>query len=115
MVSRAVSGFLVGRDMTAKAPKREVFANPFFVVLMIASVVFVLTVLAYLIGPSVLEPDPAKPPPTASSRAMAEWVDRNAPWLLAVEFVIMLVTGVLAMLTDRWFSPKKKPQSSASA
>jgi hypothetical protein len=25
------------------------------------------------------------------------------------------VTGVLAMLTDRWFSPKKKPQSSASA
>ena len=22
---------------------------------------------------------------------MAEWVDRNAPWLLAAEFVIMLV------------------------
>jgi hypothetical protein len=113
MVSRATSGFLVGREMTATSRKREVFANPFFVVLMIASVIFVLTVLAYLIGPSVLEPDPAKPPPTASSRAMAEWVDRNAPWLLAVEIAIMVVTGVLAMLTDRWFSPRKKPQSPA--
>ena len=50
--------------MTATPRKREVFANPFFVVLMAASVVFVLTVLAYLISPSVLEPDPAKPPPT---------------------------------------------------
>jgi hypothetical protein len=98
---------------TAASRKREVFANPIFVVLMIASVVFVLTVLAYLIGPSVLEPDPAKPPPTASSRAMAEWVDRNAPWLLAAEIAIMAVTGVLAMLTDQWFSPKKKPQSPA--
>ncbi len=47
--------------------------------------------------------------------AMAEWVDRNAPWVLAVEFVIMLVTGVVAMLTDRWFSPRKKPQSPAKA
>ena len=70
MGSRAMSGFLAGREMTAKATKREVFANPFFVVLMLASVVFVLTVLAYLIGPSVLEPDPAKPPPTAAS---ARW------------------------------------------
>ena len=49
--------------MTASPRKREVFANPFFVVLMVASVVFVLTVLAYLISPAVLEPDPAKPPP----------------------------------------------------
>ena len=68
--------------MTASPRKREVFANPFFVVLMVASVVFVLTVLAYLISPSVLEPDPAKPPPSAGSLAMAAWVDRNAPWAL---------------------------------
>ena len=27
----------------------------------------------------MLEPDPAKPPPSAGSLAMAEWVDRNAP------------------------------------
>lgn len=101
--------------MTAPSRKREVFANPFFVVLMIASVVFVFTVLAYLISPSVLEPDPAQPLPTARSTAMAEWIDRNAPWLLAVEFVIMLVAGVVAMLTDRWFSPTKKPHSPANA
>jgi hypothetical protein len=96
--------------MTASRPKREVFANPFFVVMMAASVVFVLTVLAYLISPAVLEANPAKPPPSAQSLAMAAWVDRNAPWVLAVEFAIMLVTGVLAMVTDPWFTPRPKPK-----
>lgn len=99
--------------MTAGPRKREVFANPFFVVLMMASVVFVLTVLAYLISPSVLEADPARPAPGAGSLAMAVWIDRNAPWALSVEVAIMLVTGVLAMLTDRWFSPRSKPQPPA--
>jgi hypothetical protein len=99
--------------MTASARKREVFANPFFVVLMAGSVVFVLTVLAYLISPAVLEADPAKPPASAGSRALAEWVDRNAPWVLAVEFAIMLLTGVLAMVTDPWFTPRSKPKPPA--
>jgi hypothetical protein len=99
--------------MAASPPKREVFANPFFVVLMAASVVFVLTVLAYLISPAVLEADPAKAPPSAGSRAFAAWVDRNAPWVLAVEFVIMLLSGVLAMVTDPWFTPRSKPKPPA--
>jgi hypothetical protein len=94
--------------MTANPRKREVFANPFFVVLMATSVVFVITVLGYLISPSVLEPGAANPPSGASSRAAAAWLDRNAPWVLAVEFAIMLVTGVLAMATDPWFSPRAK-------
>jgi hypothetical protein len=92
--------------MTASPWKREVFANPFFVVMMVASVAFVLTVLAYLIGPAVLEPGPGKPQPGPGSLAMAAWVDRNAPWALTVEFAIMLVTGVLAMATDPWFQVK---------
>ena len=92
--------------MTASPGKREVFANPFFVVMMVASVAFVLTVLAYLISPAVLEPGPGKPQPSAGSLAMAAWVDRNAPWALTVEFAIMLVTGVLAMVTDPWFQVK---------
>jgi hypothetical protein len=96
--------------MTAVTRKREVFANPFFVVLMAASVVFVLTVLAYLISPAVLEADPAKPPPSPGSLAMAAWIDRNAPWVLAAEFATMLVTGVVAMVTDPWFSPRSKPK-----
>jgi hypothetical protein len=94
--------------MTANPRKREVFANPFFVVLMATSVVFVVTVLGYLISPWVLEQGPANPPPSAGSLAAAAWLDRNAPWALAVEFAIMLSTGVLAMATDTWFSPRSR-------
>jgi hypothetical protein len=99
--------------MTASPRRREVFANPFFVVLMATSVVFVITVLGYLMSPSVLEPGPANPPPAAGSRAAAAWLDRNAPWVLAVEFAIMLLTGVLAMATDQWFSPSAKSKPPA--
>ena len=56
MTSPATIGSWVEREMTAEPRKREVFANPFFVVMMVASVAFVLTVLAYLISPAVLEP-----------------------------------------------------------
>jgi len=96
--------------MTASPRKREVFANPFFVVLMATSVGFVLTVLAYLISSSVLAPEPGQPPASARSLAAAAWLDHNAPWVLAVEFGIMLVSGVVAMATDRWFSPPTRPK-----
>jgi hypothetical protein len=99
--------------MTTEPRKREVFANPFFVVVMAASVVFVLTVLAYLISPAVLEAGPGKPPPTARSLAMATWIDHNAPWVLAVEIAIMLVFGVVAMVTDPWFTHRSKSKPSA--
>ena len=100
--------------MTASPRKREVFANPFFVVLMAASVVFVLTVLAYLISPAVLEPDPANPPPGGGLAGRWPRGSTATPrWLLAVEFAIMLVTGVLAMVTDPWFSPRSKPKPPA--
>jgi hypothetical protein len=89
----------------------KIFANPFFTVMLATSVVFVLTVLAYLVSPSVLAPNPANPGPGPGSIAVALWLDRNAPMVLAVEFLVMLVTGVLAMVTDPWFSarPKTKP------
>jgi hypothetical protein len=96
--------------MTAHPRKREVFANPFFVIMMGASVVFVLTVLGYLMSAYVLQPNPALPPPGRGSIKMAEWFDRNAPLALAVEFGVMLVTGVVAMVTDPWFSPRSRPQ-----
>jgi hypothetical protein len=99
--------------MTASQHRREVFANPFFVVLMAISVVFVITVLGYLISPSVLEQVPGNPAPGAGSREAAAWLDRNAPWVLAVEIAIMLLTGVLAMATDSWFSPRAKPKPPA--
>ncbi len=58
---------------------------------MAASVVFVLTVLGYLISPSCSSRSPPSRRRAPGSLAMAAWLDRNAPWVLAVEFAIMLV------------------------
>jgi len=99
--------------MTTRPRNREIFANPFFTVMMATSVVFVLTVLAYLVSPYVLEPAAANAAQAPSSVAVAEWLDRNAPTALAVEFVVMLVTGVVAMVTDPWFTTRSKPKPPA--
>ncbi len=98
--------------MAAPRRRREIFSNPFFAVLLVTSVVFVLTVLGYLVSPSVLVPDPAKGPAGPASIAVAEWLDRNAPKALAIEIVVMLATGLLAMATDSWFSERSRPKPS---
>ncbi len=97
--------------MTAPRRKREIFANPFFAILLLASVVFVFTVLGYLSSAWILDPKPGGPPQSARSIAVAEWLDRNAPLLLGGEFVVMLATGVLAMVFDPWFSARAKPKA----
>jgi hypothetical protein len=97
--------------MSDRASRREVFSNPFFVVLLGTSLVFVLTIMGYLVSPYILVPDPARPRPGANSVRLADWFDRRGPIALAVEFGIMLVSGVLAMVTDPWFSPKAKSKS----
>jgi len=70
----------------------------------------VLTVLAYLSSTWVLEPHPGGAPRSASSIAFAEWLDRNAPIVLGAEIFAMLLTGVLAMVLDPWFSARSKPK-----
>jgi hypothetical protein len=72
------------------------------------SVAFVVTVLAYLVSPWVLDPARAVGEPGPGSIAMAVWFDRNGPLVLGIEFSVMLVTGVLAMLTDPWFTAQSK-------
>jgi hypothetical protein len=96
--------------MTEQRQRREVFANPFFVVLMGASVLFVVTVLAYWVSMYVPVPRADRPPPGAGSLAMAAWLDRNGPMILGIEFVVMLASGILAMATDSWFSPRARPK-----
>ena len=99
--------------MAGTARKSQVLANPFYLVLLIASTLFVVTALGYLVAPSVLEQVPAAGPgrvaQNASSKAVAAWLDRNAPLALGIEFVVMLVAAILAMLTDNWFSMSRKP------
>ena len=52
--------------------------------------------------------DPAAQQPGPGSIKMAEWFDRNGPLTLAIEFVVMLLAGILAMATDSWFSSRAK-------
>jgi hypothetical protein len=85
----------------AGRPRKALFPNPFYVVLLVASVVFTVTALAYLVSPYAAE----RPNAGVGSRALVDWLDRRGPLALGVEFLVMLVAGVLAMLTDRWFAP----------
>jgi hypothetical protein len=94
--------------MTERPPRREILSNPFFVILLVTSTMFVLTALAYLVSPYVVAPRPGLPPRGEGSIALALWLDRHAPLALGVEFAVMLASGVLAMATDRWFSPRSR-------
>jgi hypothetical protein len=94
--------------MTGTQRRPEVLANPFFVVLLGTSALFVLTVLGYLTSSRDLDPAAVHAPPGPLRRAIAEWLDRNAPLALGVEFIVMLLSGIVAMATDHWFSPRSR-------
>ena len=89
--------------MTAPKRKREIFANPFFAILLVVSVFFVVTVLAYLVSGGVLKyvlldplnspRGPAPAPAEARQIAVGEWFDRNVPLLLGGEILVMLFAG----------------------
>jgi len=89
--------------MPAGGRKSPVLANPFFLALMAVSTLFVVTALGYLVVPYVQQ-RAANAPGEVASRAFADWMDRRGPLILGVEFVLMFVTGVAAMLTDDWYS-----------
>ena len=91
--------------MAGTTRKNPVFANPFYLGLMVVSTLFVVTVLGYLVAPNVSSQGPVQR--GDASRAFAIWLDRNGPMVLGIEFVLMLVTGELAMVTDDWFSGAK--------
>ena len=77
--------------------------NAFYVVLLVASTAFVVTAMAYLVSPYVARRAADRPAggPGQGSLALAEWLDRRSPTALAIEFAVMLVSGLLAMVTDR--------------
>ena len=80
-------------------PAKALFPNPFYVLLLLASVLFVATTFGYLVSPSFRPPagrDGAAP-------SLAAWLDRNGPLALGCEVAAMILSGLLAMATDRWF------------
>jgi hypothetical protein len=82
--------------------RKVLFPNPFYVVLLVASVVFTVTALAYLVSPYAAD----RPDAGVGSRILVSWLDRRGPLALGIEFLVMLVSGLLAMVTDRWFTPQ---------
>ncbi len=100
------------------AQRKRLFPNPFYVALLITSTLFMVVVLAYLVGPMILgmvAEARAAGDQVAGSGALGVtiWLDRQGPLLLAILFVAMLISGVLAMATDRWF-PEKASRSAPS-
>jgi hypothetical protein len=98
--------------MGDRSPK-ALFPNPFYVLLLIASTVFTVTALGYLIGPSIEQraldhPGAGPGRPGAGSLALSAWLDRNGPRVLGIEIGVMFVSGVVAMLTDRWFTSRPR-------
>jgi hypothetical protein len=96
--------------MTDPPRRREVFANPFFVVLLGTSVLFVLTITLWLFTAWRVT---ARPPPGPGVVNLSGWLDRHSTVLISVEFLVMLLAGVLAMLTDPLFSPRSKSKRAA--
>lgn len=93
----------------AGTPRKPLFPNPFYFFLLIVSVLFVVTILAYLVIPeyqkALLQHPELKQKP--SNKAFSDWLDRSAPMIIGIEFVIMLILSVIAMLADDKFDRTK--------
>ena len=91
-------------SLPRRNPGRRGFPNPFYVALVLASTAFVVTAIAYLIGPTVAE---LSDPGDASASRFVETFDRHGPTALLVEFVAMLACGLMAMGTDRFLPGRR--------
>ena len=56
---------------------KKLFPNPFYVVLLISSTLFVVTALAWLVVPSILD-QAAAPQAKGGMVGLARWIDRNS-------------------------------------
>jgi hypothetical protein len=88
------------------AARRKPWTNPFYGMLMIASTLFVITTLGYLVGPFV---EQRAIEGVGQRSALASWFDRKGVLALAVEFVAMCILAFLAVATDRNPSPVNPP------
>ena len=95
--------------------EKRSWPNPFYVSLLLVSTAFIVTCLGYLVAPTVVEnalrPKPGGNIPGPAALAMAEWFERRGTTALTIEIVVMIVLGVVAMLSDGWFSDKTKSAS----
>ena len=69
-----------------------------------------LTVLAYLSARGRSTRIGRCAPKRSLDCRWPHWLDRNGPLVLGAEIIVMLVTGVLAMVFDPWFSGRAEPK-----
>ncbi len=91
--------------MTPREPR-----NPLYLLLLLASIAFVVTALGYALIPvlehkATLAGEP--PPPSAFRDALRAYGGR---WLL-LELAVMMVVGIAAMVVDRLRSLQKEKQA----
>jgi hypothetical protein len=85
--------------------RKPLYPNPFYVLVVLAGVAFVVTALGWLVAPAIQEKARAGGvAPGSASLAMAAWFDHWSVTALTVELVVMIVAGGLAMVADRWFT-----------
>ena len=90
----------------ATPARKPLYPNPFYVLVVLAGVAFVVTTMGWLVAPMIQQK--ARNPgagaaPGAGSLAVAAWFDRWSETAIAIELVVLIVSGGLAMLADRWF------------
>lgn len=78
--------------------------NPFYLLLLIVSVVFVATALAYGLLPVLEDLSNQPPPPSAWRQAVRE----HGWWWLLVQLAVMAVVAVASMGLDRLRSLQKE-------
>jgi hypothetical protein len=95
--------------MAEPAPRKPLYPNPFYVLVVLAGTAFVITTLGWLVAPMIQQKAAAGGgPPSPGSLALAAWLDRWAVTALTIEIVVLIAAGLLAMATDRWFPGKAR-------
>ena len=92
--------------MAGPGARKPLYLNPFYVLVVLAGVAFVVTALGWLVASVIQEKarNPGGGVPGRGSLAIAAWFDRWSTTALTVELAVMIVGGGLAMAADRWFT-----------
>ena len=84
--------------------------NPFYVLLLIACAMLLVTAFVYLVG-WMYVPHPDRPAPSAPMPPVMRWIDRHALWLIIGEVSAILVLTVLTIGLDGKFDRSRDESS----
>jgi hypothetical protein len=91
--------------MASKRP----FANPFYLLLLLVGVAFLLTATSY--GVMAFR-DVGGASPAAPGSSLMSFLDRHGAWLLVGELALLVLASLAAMATESYWTskaPEKQP------